>query len=64
MFDSLDTMLLMGLKDEFDRALKLVEKIDFRMLPVSHVVSHSSFPSPHAFSRTFTSPQYILIPTP
>ena len=29
MIDALDTMYIMGLHEEFDRGVKLVEKIDF-----------------------------------
>jgi hypothetical protein len=36
MFDSLDTMLLMGLEDEFRRALPLVNRTDFSIADVRH----------------------------
>lgn len=35
MFDSLDTMLLMGLEGEYERALPLVEKAEFALEDVS-----------------------------
>ncbi|KAH6916039.1 mannosidase [Coprinopsis sp. MPI-PUGE-AT-0042] len=31
-FDSLDTLYLLGLEDEYNRALKLVERVDFRVV--------------------------------
>jgi hypothetical protein len=36
LFDSLDTMLLMGLNDEFKQALTVVEDCNFQMHPVRH----------------------------
>jgi len=36
LFDSLDTMILMGLNDEFARALPIVEQADFIPSPVSN----------------------------
>lgn len=36
LFDSLDTMILMDLNDEFRRALPVVEKADFMPSPVRH----------------------------
>ncbi len=35
MFDSLDTMILMGLEDEFAEAVKIIEYADFKLVRVS-----------------------------
>jgi hypothetical protein len=40
MFDSLDTMLLMGLEDEFPRALPYVERADFSVADVLYFSRH------------------------
>jgi Glycosyl hydrolase family 47 len=55
-FDSLDTLYLLGLQDEFNRALKLVERADFRVVTnLVRVYCHSRVRASNKHNRKVLS---------